>query len=239
MELSSPNQPLYAQIRANLIERIASGFYPTGACLPSEIALAEAEGVSPGTVRKAIDSLVADGILRRHQGKGTFVSEHTEERAQYQFFRLTDRDGNRVTPVPGTVEIHGDRVSADVAEKLSLAKGDPVWRIERKRFIDDQPVLLETIVVAQADMPELSSIGPLPNALYPFYQVKFGLSVMTTEDALSAVLANARDAAALGRPEKSALLMIERVARDLTGRPIEWRCTRCLTQHHSWSVTLR
>lgn len=239
MEMSSPNQPLYAKIRTDLIARIASGQYKTGSCLPSEIALAEAEGVSPGTVRKAIDSLVADGILRRHQGKGTFVTEHTEERVQYQFFRLTDRDGNRVTPVPGTQDIFSDHVSAEVATHLGLATGDAVWRIERKRLVGDQPALLETIVVAQADMPKLDQESPLPNALYPFYQSRYGLSVMATEDAISAITASARDASALGKAEKSALLMIERVARDLTGRAIEWRCTRCLTQHHAWSVTLK
>ncbi|MEM9045134.1 MAG: GntR family transcriptional regulator [Pseudomonadota bacterium] len=237
--MSSPNQPLYAKIREDLILRITSGRYPTGSCLPSEIALAEAEGVSPGTVRKAIDSLVADGVLRRHQGKGTFVAEQTEERAQYQFFRMTNQAGERVTPIPSTQRVHADHVTPEVAAKLSIHPGDPVWRIERKRLIDGQPALLETIVVAQIDMPDLDEVAPLPNALYPFYQARFGLSVITTEDSLSAVTASARDAASLGKTERTALLMIERVARDLTGRAIEWRCTRCLTQHHAWSVTLR
>ncbi|MBY8976309.1 GntR family transcriptional regulator [Rhodobacteraceae bacterium NNCM2] len=237
--MSRPNLPLYARVRENLIARIASGEYATGECLPSEIALAEAEGVSPGTVRKAIDSLVADGALRRHQGKGTYVAEHTEARAQYQFLRLTDHDGSRVIPVPATQNVLADRVSAEVAAKLQIVVGAPVWRIERTRLIDGEPALLETIVVDQKLMPGLDQVEMLPNALYPFYQARFGLSVMSTDDALSAVNASSRDAALLGRPEETALLMIERVARDLTGRPLEWRRTRCLTHHHAWAVTLR
>lgn len=239
MVLSSQNQPLYARIRENLVRKIASGAYATGECLPSEIALAQAEGVSPGTVRKAIDSLVADGALRRHQGKGTFVAEQTEERAQYQFFRLTDRSGNRVTPVPCTQSITADKVSLEVATKLQIEAGDAVWRIERMRMVDDMPALLETIVVPRALMPDLDTVAPLPNALYPFYQARFGVSVIVTDDSLSAIQASSRDAAELGRSDRTPLLVIERVARDLTGKSVEWRRTRCFTQHNAWAVTLK
>lgn len=239
MDMSRQNLPLYTRIRENLITQISTGFYVTGECLPSEIALAEAAGVSQGTVRKAIDSLVADGILRRHQGKGTFVAEHTEDLARYKFLRLTDRAGTRVVPEAGSQSVVRDRVSAEVASKLELDTKDPVWRIERTRFVSGAPVLCETIVVSQVLMPELDEVAVLPNALYPFYQSRFGVSVISTDDALSAVMASLSDAFALGRPEKTPLLMIERVARDLMRRPIEWRRTRCLTQHHNWSVSLK
>ena len=237
LETGESARPLYARIREIVIARISSGEYAIGARLPSENALAAAEGVSPGTARKAIDGLAADGVLRRHQGKGTFVAEQTEERAQYRFFRLTDRVGRRMTPEPGEREVCGDRAAAEVARKLGLAPGAPVWRIARRRSVGGRPALLETIVTAQADMPGLDALA-LPNALYPFYQARFGLSVATAEDAVSAIAANARDAAALGRTDRPPLLMIERVARDLAGRAVEWRCTRCLGAY-AWTVTLK
>lgn len=239
MNMSRQNLPLYTQIREALVTQISTGVYSTGECLPSEIALADAAGVSPGTVRKAIDSLVAEGVLRRHQGKGTFVTEHTEDLARYKFLRLTDRSGSRVVPEAGRQSVTGDRVTAEIAAKLDIDARDPVWRIERTRLISGEPALCETVVVAQNLMPDLDKVTDLPNALYPFYQSRFGISVISTDDALTAVLSSSRDAEALGRPEKTPVLMIERVARDLTGRPIEWRRTRCLTQHHSWSVSLR
>lgn len=235
--MKDENIPLYAQIRTTLVDRIAGGEFPGGACLPSEMALAAQHGVSQGTVRKAIDALVGEGVLTRHQGRGTFVAEQTVERAQYRFFRLVDRDGQRLTPEPDEENVERTDVSATVATALDLTPGDPVYLIERTRQVDGQVALLETIVVPATLMPDLQ--GPLPNALYPFYQSRYGLSVISTDDTLSAVIASAKDAAALGRTERTPLLVIERIARDLTGRPLEWRRTRCLSQHHAWAVTLR
>ncbi|MEM7670087.1 MAG: GntR family transcriptional regulator [Pseudomonadota bacterium] len=237
--MSSPNQPLYLKIRENLISRIASGIYATGECLPSEIALAEAEGVSPGTVRKAIDSLVADGALRRHQGKGTFVAEQTEERSHFQFFRLSDPQGKRVFPTPGKVGITGELASRHVAGCLDIPGGARVWKIDRIRLIDTSPAILETIVVSRDLMPELGPAEDLPNALYPFYQSRFGLTVLSTDDRLSAIMASPSDSKALGRSRSTPLLVIERIARDLMGRPIEWRRTRCLCQGNAWAVSQR
>ncbi|MEM7506923.1 MAG: GntR family transcriptional regulator [Pseudomonadota bacterium] len=231
--------PLYAQIRQALIDRIAGGEFGAGACIPSEVALAEESGVSPGTVRKAIDALVAEGVLTRHQGKGTFIAEQTPERAQYRFFRLTDATGNRVTPETVEERISPAKVTAPVARKLGLAPGDPVFLTERRRLIDGQPALLETIVTSATLMPGLDRETPLPNALYPFYQARYGLSVISTDDHLSAVIASGKDAEALGKSDRTALLVIERVARDLQGKPLEWRRTRCISQHHAWAVSLR
>ncbi|MEM6932161.1 MAG: GntR family transcriptional regulator [Pseudomonadota bacterium] len=237
--MSSPNQPLYVKIRESLIGRIASGEYATGECLPSEIALAEAEGVSPGTIRKAIDSLVLDGALRRHQGKGTFVAEQTEESAHFRFFRLSATDGKRVFPTRGSVSITADRVSVPVASRLEIAGGSDVWRIDRVRLIDGSPALLETIVVPKGIMAEFGPESDLPNALYPYYQSRFGVTVLSTDDRLAAILASPGDASVLKRSRATPLLEIERVARDVTGRPVEWRRTRCSCQGNAWSVTLR
>ena len=230
--------PLYAQIRMALVARIAGGEFPGGACLPSETALAAEQGVSQGTVRKAIDSLVAEGVLIRRQGKGTYVAEQTVARAQYRFFRMVDSEGSRVTPVTRRCAIRTIDVHPAVAKKLQLRSGDPGYQIEREREVDGRTALLETIVVPLALMPGLDR-HTLPNALYPFYQEQFGHSVITTDDQMSATIANAQDAQALGRAEGTALLVIDRVARDLTGRPLEWRRTRCLCEDHAWAVTLR
>lgn len=231
--------PLYAQIRQALIARIAAGEFAAGTSIPSEMALASESGVSPGTVRKAIDALVAEGVLTRRQGKGTFIAEQTPERAQYRFFRLTDAAGQRVTPETVDERISRAQVTAPVAAKLDLAVGDPVFLVERRRLLAGQPALLETIVISAALMPDLDRETPLPNALYPFYQARYGLSVISTDDALAAVIASSKDAEALGKSERTALLVIERVARDLQGKPLEWRRSRCISQHHAWAVSLR
>ena len=54
--------------------------------------------VSQGTVRKALNDMVAENLLVRRQGRGTFVSEHTERRALFLFFNLVGEDGSRTMP---------------------------------------------------------------------------------------------------------------------------------------------
>ena len=63
----------YVVVREHLLALIDQGLKP-GAPMPSERELCELFGVSRMTVRQAVDTLVVDGVLKRHQGKGTFVA---------------------------------------------------------------------------------------------------------------------------------------------------------------------
>lgn len=69
--------PFYRQI-ANAIEAdITAGRLKPGQKLPTTRELAEQYRHSPGTVRKAIDVLVAAGVLRGHQGVAVYVAERS------------------------------------------------------------------------------------------------------------------------------------------------------------------
>jgi GntR family transcriptional regulator len=233
-----PHEPLYVKVRAELVRRLSSGELPPGMALPPEGALAGDLGVSVGTVRKAVDSLVADGVLRRHQGKGTFVTEQTPELANYHFFRLVDAAGERVLPEAASETVTTVPAGAEAARRLGITPGDTVILIDRVRAINGHPAILETVEVPAALMPGLETETPLPNALYPHYQSRHGISVISTEDRLSAVAADMAAAKTLGMPRGTPLLLAERVAHDLTGRAVEWRRSRFLSGDMAYAVTL-
>src|SRR5687767_5475201 len=86
---------LYEHVRAQLIEGISAGRWKPGEAIPSEAALAATHGVAIGTIRKAVDSLVAERALVRQQGKGTFVTAHDAGRLLFHFFHIVDRGGKR------------------------------------------------------------------------------------------------------------------------------------------------
>lgn len=71
-------QPLYAQLKELILERIASQEYAPGQQVPSELALCEELGLSRPTVRQAVAELVSEGILVIHKGRGTFVAAESE-----------------------------------------------------------------------------------------------------------------------------------------------------------------
>ena len=68
--------PLYMQVRQILLSRIQSGDWRPGQQIPTEPVLASQFDVSIGTIRKAIDSLVNDGLILRKEGIGTFVKTY-------------------------------------------------------------------------------------------------------------------------------------------------------------------
>lgn len=65
--------PLWAQLADILRQQISTGKLPSGRVIPSESTLMQEHEVARGTVRKAIDVLVAEGLVERVQGRGTFV----------------------------------------------------------------------------------------------------------------------------------------------------------------------
>lgn len=230
--------PLYARIREQLVQRLSAGEWQPGTVLPSEMALAAELGVSQGTVRKAIDSLVSDGALRRAQGRGTFVAEQTAELANFRFLRITDNKGQRVIPEVVKWKAVLEHATMTDHRTFGIEPQSAMHVIHRTRSIEGIPAITEVIRIPDTIMPGLGDTNLLPNALYPYYQSAFGVTVLRTEDQITAVAANAASAADLSLPIGSPLLRSERVAYDLTDRAVEHRITHVVTQDHAFSVTL-
>lgn len=231
-------RPLYSQVYEALVKRIAGGVWRAGEALPSEQALAAQLGVSQGTVRKALDALALDKMIDRRQGKGTFVAEITQEQALFRFFRLTRADGDRAVPASSdeTLRLRPARVAE--ARTLGLALGAEVVDILRTRVIDGRAAMVERVVVPHEVFPGLASRAPLPNALYALYQREFGVAIVSVDEQLRADVARREDARRLGVVLGAPLLQIERVARAVDGRLVEWRLSRCDTTHLTYAVTL-
>ena len=233
------HRPLYKQVRELLLARIASGAWRPADALPSEQALALELGVSQGTVRKALDSLAADSLVERRQGKGTYVSQHTQESAHFRFFRLNfDGSRRRATPACKSSTISKRRATKDEQAALSLSAHEDVYFIVRTRTVDDVPVLLDEICVAAALMTDLDAHHPLPNTLYTFYQETYGASIIGASEEIKAVMAKSRQAKKLELDVGAPLLLVERRGFGLNNQPLEYRKTYYNTQSTHYSVDL-
>ena len=98
LDEADPRLSRYQQLRDVIVARIVAGAWRAGDAIPTEAELSREAGVAVGTVRKAIDLLVAEGILDRIQGRGTFVRRPSLDRSLFRFFRLTDGDGRQAVP---------------------------------------------------------------------------------------------------------------------------------------------
>lgn len=232
-------RPLYQQVRELLLARIASGVWRPAESLPSEQTLAGELGVSHGTVRKALDSLAADNLVERRQGKGTFVVEHTQESAHFRFFKIAHATGERA--MPGCRKATITRRAAKAGERLRLGveDGAEIFQIKRDRTIAEKVSVRELIVVPGALFNGLDAMNPLPNTLYTFYQAKFGVSIVSASEQIQAVSANREDAEALSIAAGAPILQVDRTAYDITGRAIELRQSRFATGALVYAVELR
>jgi GntR family transcriptional regulator len=102
------DEPAWAQIEAQLAERISSGGLQAGERLPPERELARALGVSRMTVRQALDTLARRGLVDRGVGRGTFVRAHV---ARVEGRVIAVDEGRVVVEVPEGSDLHpGSRV---------------------------------------------------------------------------------------------------------------------------------
>lgn len=228
--------PLYAQVRDLLVRRIADGAWKPGEALPPEPALARAFKVSQGTVRKALDELTQRDVLVRRQGKGTYVAEHTAQRALFRFFHLVADDGARALPAHRLLDVREAAADPREAARLAVRRGQRVVRVHRLRPLGGQTVIVERITLPAARFPGFAklALAEIPNELYRFYEIRFGVTVAHATERLKAVAAGAAEAKALGLAPGAPLLEIDRVARDLDGKPVEWRRSRCSTARHHY-----
>ena len=231
------NAPLYAQIREQIFEALRSGRWSVNNPLPSETKLASEFSVSQGTIRKAIDDLVAQNILYRHQGRGTFIRRHDEQQSLFRFFNLTRVDGTR--PVPESVNIHCKTrkgLKQECAE-LRVPTGDRLIEILRLRRLDNAPIILETILVSQQRFPNLNK-QVLPNTLYELYGDDYNVYITRAEEQIRAALPDALVCENLCVGISTPLIEIRRIAYDLHDQPVELRISQCVTESFVYTCSL-
>ena len=231
-------QPLYRQVKDELIRRIAEGVWGPGAALPSEPQLAQELGVSAGTVRKALDEMAVEHLVVRRQGKGTYVGRHDEARILFQYFRLIPDQGERQFPDSLMLEQSAARATPEEAAVLGVPVGAAILRMRRKRSLGGEPVIVEDITVPLDLFPGLDTME-IPNNLYGLYADGFGVTIGQAVERLKATAADAEVAAVLGVSPGTPLLGIDRLAKSLDGRVAEWRVSLCLTRRHHYLSEMR
>jgi GntR family transcriptional regulator len=210
--------PLYQQLQRGLRLAIEKKLLGPDDALPPERDLAEEFSVSRITVRKALDGLVAEGLLTRKQGSGTFVSGRVEK----NFSKLTsfteDMLARGRTPKSTWLRKSQGTVTPEESLTMGLSPGTPVYRFHRLRFADDAPMSLEYCTVPAFCLP---SIEAVESSLYVALE-KAGLRPTRALQRLRAVLFTAEQAELLRAHEGDAGLLVERRGFLPDGRAVEF-----------------
>jgi GntR family transcriptional regulator len=197
------------------------------------VALAELD-VSQGTVRKALNDMVTENLLYRRQGLGTFVSEHTERRALFLYFSIVGNDGSRILPESNILSCEEKVPTPEEAEKLQLSQGEMIVQFRRIRYFNDVATIVETISLPLEHFLGFGTDVEPPNNLFRFYQSAYGVTVAKAEEHLKAVSASEEESKLLNVEIGAPMLEIDRIAKMLDGRPVEWRVSHCDTSNYRY-----
>ena len=209
----------YLDLADALRARIAARDVGPGGALAGELELARDYGTSRVTVRRALDLLRQEGLVKSRRGAGWFAALDPVRQPL-----------GRVTTVEAAVEAAGARpgreilafgfvdAPADVADALQIDRDSDVLRVERVNLADDEPFALVTVWV-RADVGADVSRADIERA--PFYDLLplRGVELGSVHQTITAEIASAATARALACAPGVALLLSRRVTYDAAGMP--------------------
>lgn len=228
--------PLYRQIKTLMMRSLQGGEWRPGEAVPSEVELAARFKVSQGTVRKAVDELATENLLVRRQGKGTFVSTHSEQQAQYRFLRLAADDGATEPAERRFIDCRRLRAPADVARAFGLKSGDAAIQVRRVLSFRGRPVIFDDIWLPGRLFKGLSAerLSGYRGPMYALFETEFGVHMVRAEEKIRAVAADAVAAEVLGVALGSPLLSVERLSLTWGDQPVELRRGLYRTDAHHY-----
>ena len=227
----------YQEVKQRITEDLVRGRYPMGQALPAEKDLSKELDVSIGTLRKAVDELVAEGIVVRRQGRGTYVAEHDLKRLLYYFFHVVKHDADKkINPRVELVSLTSAVATKEEATKLQIKEGSAVWRLINCLYLEDKCVMIDQITLDKKRFQKLNRSDYInrEGSIYQLYQMKYGQTVVRSSERLRAGLASKQHAEWLGIKANSPVLVIRRVALGIQDDPIEWRVSTLNTDEHEY-----
>ncbi len=223
MKTTEDHAPLYAKVETLLADDISAGVLPTGSQLPPEERLIERFGVSRTTVRKAVENLVARGLVEIRRGKGTFVAQPkvTQELTELTGF-VEDMQALGRAATAQLLDKEIVPADADVARQLALPSGTLVMRIRRVRLADGVAMSFDETYLPREIGEKIVTHDLDVEPIFTLLEDRYDLPLIEAEYRLEAVSAAQAVAAALAVEPGSAVFLIERTSFTEGHRAIDY-----------------
>ena len=218
---------LWRQIALSIEAEIVSGSSMPGSRLPTEAQLSARFGVNRHTVRRAMEELARNGLVRVEQGRGSFVAEDVLDfavAARTRFSEIVRRHNKE--PSGRILDLGEIAAEPAVAAALGIQAGARVVRMERLGMADGRPVALGAHHFPAARIPGLlAALGAWPTISAALAQC----GVSDYRRLITRVTARQpqpREAALLELPRNRPVLVTESVNVDRLGAVVEFGVTR-------------
>jgi GntR family transcriptional regulator len=229
--------PLYVQIREKLRSELSH--MEPGDPIPIELELEKKFGASRITVRRAVEDLVAEGLLLRQQGRGTFVQKPKLTHELSLITSWTDQLKRLgFSPKTSKRKITREKPLAHVAEALCLGPEEEVIRIQRIRLASREPISLMINYLPARLVPDLAKRISSSESLYEFLESEYDLVPAMAVDTVGTRPASEEEADALRIERKAPVLSVRRLSYLEGGTPLELGIVASRGDRYQYQVTV-
>ncbi|MBU9810334.1 GntR family transcriptional regulator [Rahnella sp. C60] len=229
------SMPLYMQLINCIKSAIDRNELQPGDAIPSERDLVESLNIARGTIRKAFQQLLEEGILVRNQGSGTFVAPHVRQSLPLleSFSEMANASGGKAqSELVGYLRRASTQKEREILRLADEQK--EVVELTRLRKINGIAVSLQ-MAILPAHL--LDKINELDESLY-LYLEKKGSPVLRASQHFKAVMTDSKLAYYLGIKEHHPLLLVTRTGYTYHELPVEYTCTWCLNDYYDFTIEL-
>ncbi|WP_093172951.1 GntR family transcriptional regulator [Sinosporangium album] len=244
MTRSRDSEAAYLTVARELRAAILRDDYADGTRLPTEAELAEQYQVSRQTVRRAFQDLVAEGMVTRVPGRGTFAAARDGQYLR-QFGSIEDLMGLSLDTTLELIRPLQRKIDLDAASRLRLSS-DLVYTAVFRRVHEATPFCLTTVHLPPAigktleDVAELTEPGTTSTAtVIGLLDTRLDSPVAEAEQSITATTASPAIATHLACSPDEAVLRIDRLYYSTTAQPVELATSYFLPEHYSYRVRLR
>jgi GntR family transcriptional regulator len=215
----SRRTPQYLRIYRDLRERIDRGSLVPGERLPAQRELAESYGVTVMTVRQALQLLEREEVVAVRHGLGTFVAPTRVRFGLVHLLSLAEELSSQGLEVTTRI-LRSELVEPHphVAEQLTLEHGEPVYLVERLRFLGTDPIVFQRSSLPPSLAETFDTVDLSRISLYAFLHERFGIG--RARESIHALNLPPTEATLLDDEPGAAALVSERLTFSTNEEPI-------------------
>ena len=172
----------YSTIYEDLKNKIEMGVYKSQSCLPTEFALVELYGCSRNTIRRAVQELSGIGYVQSVHGKGVVVIYQNSERSDFSIGVIESlkeaAERNRVEYHTKVLVFSDFTVDEHLHRRLGFQTGEEVYYLQRVRYFDNTPVILDNNWFLKSVVPGLTE-EIASDSVYEYMENVVGQTIVT------------------------------------------------------------
>jgi GntR family transcriptional regulator len=214
--------PYYQQIVDQIRALVKSEAVREGDVFHSEGELAAALGISKMPIRQAYLKLRSEGLLVIEKGKRPIIGS---SRVPWNFQELRgfseEMRRRGLTPSAKVLSLKRTTADTEISQALHLNVGDPIFSLQRLRYVNNEPVALVTSYLPIALFPDLDRQDLEKSSLYHLFEKVYRRKLNWAEEEIGATTASAADARILKTSPGKALLFVRETTYDMRRTAIE------------------